>query len=476
MASTTAIVWVGSVLLFSLTILLIPDPVFSDLASDRAALIALRESVGGRARLWNLTDVNKPCSWAGVTCSDNKSTVVELHLPGMGLAGVIPPNTISNLTNLQTLSLRYNSLSGPFPSDISRLTKLRNLYLQHNLFTGPIPDFLFSLASLVRLNLAENNFSGPLSPSFNNLTRLGTLYLQGNNFSGPLPDLNLPGLVQFNVSNNQLSGPIPKAIAIKQPKEAFEGTSLCGKPLNDLCDNGVGPENGNKKKKGLSGGAIAGIVIGCVVGLLLAVLILFFLCRRKKKGTVSKDEAGSKEGEIDVSREKSAENVEKEGGGGSGFAAMSAKMKEKEKVEGNLVGGKSLVFFGKTARGFDLDDLLRASAEVLGKGTFGTAYKAVLEMGITVAVKRLRDVSVSEKEFREKMEGIGKMNHHNLVPLLAYYYSRDEKLLVYDYLPMGSLSALLHGEKYRLIFLFHSIICCILIHQCHQIPFLFMFL
>lgn len=76
--------------------------------------------------------------------------------------------------------------------------------------------------------------------------------MQGNNFSGPLPDLNLPGLVQFNVSNNQLSGPIPKAIAVKQPKEAFEATSLCGKPLNDLCDNGVGPDDSNKKEKGPS--------------------------------------------------------------------------------------------------------------------------------------------------------------------------------------------------------------------------------
>ncbi|CAN1137999.1 Probable inactive receptor kinase At1g48480, partial [Linum perenne] len=38
------------------------------------------------------------------------------------------------------------------------------------------------------------------------------------------------------------------------------------------------------------------------------------------------------------------------------------------------------------------------------------------------------------------------MDHHSLVPLKAYYYSRDEKLLVYDYLPMGSLAALLHGK------------------------------
>jgi serine/threonine protein kinase len=97
-------------------------------------------------------------------------------------------------------------------------------------------------------------------------------------------------------------------------------------------------------------------------------------------------------------------------------------------------------------RAFDLEDLLKASAEVLGKGTFGTAYKATLDVGLVVAVKRLKEVTVPEKEFREKIEGVGNMNHENLVPLRAYYYSRDEKLLVHDYMPMGSLSALLHGE------------------------------
>ena len=95
-----------------------------------------------------------------------------------------------------------------------------------------------------------------------------------------------------------------------------------------------------------------------------------------------------------------------------------------------------------------MEDLLRASAEVLGKGTFGTTYKAILEMGTTVTVKRLKDVTITEMEFREKIEGVGAMDHEYLVSLRAYYYSRDEKLLVYDYMPMGSLFALLHGEHF----------------------------
>ncbi|CAH9143978.1 unnamed protein product [Cuscuta epithymum] len=67
-------------------------------------------------------------------------------------------------------------------------------------------------------------------------------------------------------------------------------------------------------------------------------------------------------------------------------------------------------------------------------------------MGTIVAVKRLKDVMIPEAEFREKIRVVGDMNHQHLVPLKAYYYSREEKLLVYDYMPMGSLSALLHGK------------------------------
>ncbi|KAL3630202.1 hypothetical protein CASFOL_023186 [Castilleja foliolosa] len=417
-------------ILFTAAVILLPFAV-SDVASDRAALLGLRSAVGGRVLLWNLSSPSH-CAWPGIICSPDNSSVVELHLPGMGLSGQLPSNTISNLTNLNTLSLRYNALSGPLPPDLfSSLTSLRNLYLQHNFFTGQIPDSLFALTSLVRVNLAENNFSGPISRSFQNLTRLGTLYLQNNQFSGHIPDLNMPGLVQFDVSNNNLTGEIPKGVSGK-PKSSFAGNLLCGDPLGSC-----------KPKKKLSGGAIAGIVIGSIVGFLLILLLLFCLCRMlSRKGKRSKDVGV-------VAKERELEMPVAESGGSVFTSAAVAKEIENEKGEGSLISGgnKGLVFFGNNGWGFDLDDLLKASAEVLGKGTFGTAYKAVMANGMAVAVKRLRDVNMSEKEFKEKMEEIGKIGHENLVGLRAYHYTWDEKLLVYDYLPMGSLSALLHGNK-----------------------------
>ncbi|MFQ6633991.1 hypothetical protein Gotur_010872, partial [Gossypium turneri] len=388
-------------------------------------MVALRRAVGGRTLLWNLS--SSPCTWTGVNCSQNR--VVELRLPGMGLSGQLPSG-IGNLTQLQTLSLRFNALSGSIPADFAKLTSLRNLYLQGNRYSGEIPLFLFSLQNLIRLNLASNNFTGSIPESVNNLTRLGTLYLESNHLSGSIPDIKVPSLVQFNVSFNQLNGSIPKGLSNK-PQSAFLGNSLCGKPLVP-CN---GTESSGSK---LSGGAIAGIVIGCVLGVLLILILLICLCRRKSgKKMEERDVAPPKQAVVEIPRDKPAGESDNRSSGLSGVVNKEAKSS----------GIKNLVFFGKASRVFDLEDLLRASAEVLGKGTFGTAYKATLEMGVVVAVKRLKDVTVSEKEFKEKMEVVGSMDHQNLVPLRAYYFSADEKLLVYDYMPMGSLSSLLHGNR-----------------------------
>ncbi|MED6216251.1 hypothetical protein PIB30_116679 [Stylosanthes scabra] len=106
-----------------------------------------------------------------------------------------------------------------------------------------------------------------------------------------------------------------------------------------------------------------------------------------------------------------------------------------------------IVFFEGCKLAFDLEDLLRASAEILGKGTFGTTYKASLDENTTVVVKRLKEVTVGKREFEQQMEIVGRIKHENVDALRAYYYSKEEKLIVYDFYQQGSVSALLHGRR-----------------------------
>ncbi|KAJ0237207.1 inactive receptor kinase [Hirschfeldia incana] len=413
----------------------------SDLDSDRRALLLLRNSVRGRPLLWD-TSASSPCTWHGVHCDSGR--VTALRLPGAGLFGSLPVGGIGNLTELQTLSLRFNSLSGPIPSDFSNLLRLRYLYLQGNGFSGEIPEFLFTLPGIIRINLGENKFSGRIPSNVNNATRLVTLYLEKNQLTGSIPEINIT-LQQFNVSSNQLNGSIPVSLS-GFPVTAFDGNTLCGKPLNP-CEGdavspvsppSVSPSSPGKKDSGkLSAGAIAGIVIGSVVGLLLLLLILFCLCRKKKEDNGQPRNVEAPVAAAAAIPKETARNVPPpakataSGSGGGGGGAVS----------------KDLTFFVKSFGEFDLDGLLKASAEVLGKGTVGSSYKASFEHGLVVAVKRLRDVVVPEKDFRERMQVLGSMSHPNLVTLIAYYFSPDEKLLVSEYMSRGSLSALLHGNK-----------------------------
>ncbi|XP_044318596.1 probable serine/threonine-protein kinase At1g01540 [Triticum aestivum] len=94
----------------------------------------------------------------------------------------------------------------------------------------------------------------------------------------------------------------------------------------------------------------------------------------------------------------------------------------------------------------ELDDLLRASAEVLGKGTVGTTYKATLESGYGMVVKRLKGVDLRNAEFEQHITLIGAIQSKHIVPLQWHYYSEHEKMLVYHFIPMGSLAKVLHGD------------------------------
>ncbi|GFP88280.1 inactive leucine-rich repeat receptor-like serine/threonine-protein kinase at5g24100 [Phtheirospermum japonicum] len=61
-----------------------------------------------------------------------------------------------------------------------------------------------------------------------------------------------------------------------------------------------------------------------------------------------------------------------------------------------------------------------SSAEFLGRGTFGSTYAAVMDIGLRVVVKILKSTIISEPDFKRHMDIIKNVSHANVTPLRAY--------------------------------------------------------
>ncbi|KAK1437638.1 hypothetical protein QVD17_03432 [Tagetes erecta] len=401
-------------------------PAASNEHPDLAPLMAFKASSDQSKRLtsWSWSD---PCSssFYGVSCLHNR--VSRLVLEDLQLEG--PLESLAHLSHLRILSLKHNRLTGPLP-DLSNLTSLKLLFLSNNQISGHFPP---SITSLYRLDLSYNNFSGEIPETINRMNQLLTLRLEMNHFSGSIEGFNLQNLQDFNISGNQVSGEIPSVLSTF-PESAFSNNrNLCGFPLQNCTEPGVAASSPTSmpstallpKKSGNGGGkistvAIIAIIVGDVLVLALVSLILYCYLWRNFSGN------------------RSSQIVEGE--------KIVYSSNPPPIVQNGFERGKMVFFEG--ARRFELEDLLRASAEMLGKGGFGTAYKAVLDDGNVVAVKRLKEAAIAAKrEFEQQMEVLGRLRHPNVVTLKAYYFARDEKLLVYEYMTNGNLFWLLHGNR-----------------------------
>lgn len=410
----------------------------ADLAEDKQALLDFIGNLSRRRDLnlnWSKNSI--VCkNWIGVTCSSDPSRIVAVQLAGVKLNGQITPNTLSRLSALQVLNLRANGLTGPFPSDLSKLRGLTQLELELNSFSGPLPLDFSVWKNLTVINLSFNFFNGSIPPSISNLTQLTILNLANNSLSGEIPDLELSNLHQLSLADNHLSGNLPTYLT-RFPNSSFAGNNLSflappnSSELSPVHAPVSTPFPKLKKSRKLKESVILGIIVGCCAAAFAAFAGFLIVCCSRRK-----DRNGA-----------------------------SGKFSKEEASPGKATVGSQdennrLVFFEGHSYAFDLEDLLRASAEVLGKGTFGTAYKAVLEDATMVVVKRLKEVNVGKKDFEQQMEMVGRIRHENVAGLRAYYYSKDEKLMVYDYYSEGSVSSMIHG----MVFVAFS--CPLNVHVC----------
>lgn len=393
---------------------------------DFSVLVAFKSSSDPANSLisWSNSSASSFCSaWLGVTCHPATHRVTKLVLDNLDLTGSV--QILSKLTQLRHLSLHHNHLS--VTPNFSTWPNLKHIYLSHNHFTGKFPPGISHLRRLRRLDLSYNDFSGELPlAELAQLTHLLTLRLESNWFNGTLGSDNssLKSLLNFNVSQNGITGKIPVWLS-KFPASSFAGNAhLCGKPLTSDCSikpaivnpsSGRGPlpigvTDVKPKKRSSKNVTVLMIVVIDVVGVMVLLLLIACCCYKRR-----------------YSRAKQRNTT-------------AGKGATKDHDE----SGEMVCFEG--CKGFSkVDELLKASAEMLGKGSVGTTYRVELDRGDVVVVKRVREKGWRIKDVDGFLREIGRLRHVNVVSLRAYYSSKEELLLVYDYLQNGSLHNLLHG-------------------------------
>lgn len=361
------------------------------------ALMAIKNDLNDPYNVLENWDINSvdPCSWRMVTCSPD-GYVYALGLPSQSLSGTLSSG-IGNLTNLQSVLLQNNVISGPIPAAVGKLQNLQTLDLSNNKFSGGIPSSLGDLRNLNYLRLNNNSLTGTCPESLSNLGGLTLVDLSFNNLSGSLPKISArtfkiignPLICSVNSMNNcSVASPEPLSF----PPDALKGQADSGKKSHRVAI-----------AFGASFGA-AFLIITMLGG-------LFVWWRYRHNQQIF----------FDVNDQYDPE-----------------------------------VCLGHLKR-YSFKELRAATnhfnpKNILGRGGFGIVYKGCLNDGTLVAVKRLKDYNAvgGEIQFQTEVEMISLAVHRNLLRLCGFCTTESERLLVYPYMPNGSVASRLrdyvHGR------------------------------
>ncbi|KAJ0967736.1 hypothetical protein J5N97_024653 [Dioscorea zingiberensis] len=352
----------------------------------------------------------------------------QIELQDNLLVGAFPDTGTSEISaTLGQISLSSNHLSGPLPASIGNYSGIQKLLLNQNLFSGAIPKEIGRLQQLSKLDFSGNRFSGRITPNISQCKSLAYVDLSRNNLSGEIP-AEITGmriLNYLNLSRNEIEGNIPATIATMQSLTAidfsfnnlsgivpstgqfsyFNASSFVGNPY--LCGSYLGPcISANSSRAGHSRGPLsAPFKLILVVGLLLF-SILFAIAAIIKARSLKK-----------------------------ASAARAWKLNAFQRLD------------------FSCNDVLDCLKEenIIGKGGAGVVYKGVMPNGEQVAVKRLsamtRAGSSHDHGFSAEIQTLGRIRHRHIVRLLGFCSKNDTNLLVFEYMPNGSLGEVLHGKK-----------------------------
>ncbi|WCJ41899.1 transmembrane kinase 1 [Euphorbia peplus] len=377
-------------------------------APEVYALIDFLDGVNYPLNLVSEWSGNDPCQgpWIGLNC-DSKSKVSIISLPRRNLTGTLSPS-IAKLDSLTKIILGKNLISGSIPSDLTDLKALTLLDISGNNLSPPLPEFQKSVKLVIDGNpLLVGNQSQPHpSPAT----------------SPPLPNNPPSGIAQP-----------PPTIAPPSPNVSSKQNS--SDPVTPVQYPSVSNDSGKNKLI-----IVSGIVVGSVM--VLAVFALAIYSRKRKEMPEPPTSI------VVHPRDPSdSENVVKIAIPGNITGSLSAQtatssasnttsmMENSHMIEtGNLV--ISVQVLRKVTKNF-------ASENKLGHGGFGTVYKGELDDGTKIAVKRMDAGVTSSKaldEFQAEIAVLSKVRHRHLVSLLGYSIEGHERLLVYEYMPQGSLN------------------------------------
>ncbi|KAL2609794.1 hypothetical protein R1flu_028367 [Riccia fluitans] len=216
---------------------------------------------------WNEAD-HHPCNWWGVTCDGSSQRVIGLNINGRqggletwnksssrpspsvllsplglvkpfissrnqsrarcALSGTLSPS-LGKLSELRTLCITHNNITGVVPGELAGLELLQKLDLQSNSLRGRIPGELGRLRNLQVLNLDDNGLEGSIPTEISSCGKLRSLSLSGNELSGTLPPSlgRLQKLEWLALASNRLVGAFPREL----------GTSICKLRFVDLSGN-----------------------------------------------------------------------------------------------------------------------------------------------------------------------------------------------------------------------------------------------
>ncbi|KAI3929731.1 hypothetical protein MKX01_025899 [Papaver californicum] len=165
--------------------------------------------------------------------------------------------------------------------------------------------------------------------------------------------------------------------------------------------------------------AILGGAAGAVA--LVGIIIFLWFCLFRNKSISRTSESGSSDPSVQVGR-----NVG---------------------TELSLRGGINLQ---SEAKRFALEELAVATKNfsdinLMGNGKFGDVYKGLLQDGMIVAIKKRP--GAPSQEFVVEVRYLSSIQHRNLVSLLGYCQENNQQMLVYEYIPNGSVSSHINGES-----------------------------